>query len=320
MVPDAGPLQTGGHRRAFVADNGVHVAPGSKLRFCRAATVCSSWVAAGDLRVNEAGVWLESSAKGYAWSDIAFVDVESFDGLSTTGAIIGGTVGAVVVIPLLLLGSTLHATSRGFPRAGSHGGRPAPVADVAKVVVGVATVAAAPTPTPTLGGGTPLRHWRASALDTTARPSPLFTRSARIRSNIALGAAIDGSAAYDRNLVTSGAVARLRLGDYVELGAGARLAQSKHEDATWHGSRLYVAQFGFHAPVTPSFALPVGLDLAWGGDKALSDDVSLTWGLRYTSPSGRWSGTLHPLTPSWGRRDGDWSVRIGAGFELGVTL
>jgi hypothetical protein len=141
-----------------------------------------------------------------------------------------------------------------------------------------------------------------------------------VRNVISLGAVVDGKVASDGKLFASGAVARLRLGDFLELGAGARLATAKSEDGTWQQSKFLVAQGGFHAALTGRFALPLGLDVAWGGDKALSNQITAPIGVRYTSRSGRWYGTLHPATLSWTKRDGDWGFGVTSGLEFGATL
>jgi hypothetical protein len=89
----------------------------------------------------------------------------------------------------------------------------------------------------------------------------------------------------------------------------------------WERARMYVAQGGFHNQVTARIALPLGVDVAWG-DGALAREISIPWGIRYTARGGRWTGTLHPVTPSYAKRadadSGRWSIAVG--LELGATL
>jgi hypothetical protein len=73
--------------------------------------------------------------------------------------------------------------------------------------------------------------------------------------------------------------------------------------------------------VTARLSLPLGVDVAWGNGE-LEREIRIPLGLRYTSPSGRWTGTLQPATPSYAKRadadKGRWSVNVG--LELGFTL
>jgi hypothetical protein len=316
-IRDARSLRTGGHRDVFDAGD-ARVGPNSKLRFCDQDGDCSDWIYASDLRVDDEGAWIGSSKSGYAWSDVAFVDVKTFDGLKTSGAIIGVTAAIAAVIPIVLLATVVRAGPRGD--GVPVGARSYPEAAAAVGVASVAIDAATTTPPPTTAGdlgGYWAAHGRGAVV---GEPRKLFTVGARVRSYLTLGAAVDLNAATEGNLVTSGAVARLRLGDFLELGAGARLARGKGEDGAWQNTHWYVAQGSFHAPVTARFAFPLGLDIAWGGDKALSNQVTMPLGIRYTGASGRWYGTLHPASLSWVKRDGDWKFGIVSGFELAVTL
>ncbi len=309
QIHDAGSLRTGNHRDVFDAGP-ARIGPKSHVRFCRGAIGCSEWIDAPDLRVNDSGAWIASSMAGYAWSDVTRVEVKGFDGLKTTGAILGTTAAIATVVPLVLLASGMRRVPRGDgPRTRSY-----PEAKAAAVVAGVALEAAL-EPGPT--DETP--YWPASVRPDSVAP-PLFTRGARARSVISLGAVADASAGVDGDFVATGSVARLRLGDFVELGAGARLAHGKGEDGTWRSSWWYVVQGGLHAPVTARFSLPVGLDVAWGGERALSNQITAPLGLRYTSPSGRWSGTVAPFSPSWVKRDGNWRLGCQAGFGIGIAL
>jgi hypothetical protein len=308
-IHQAGPLRTGNHRDVFDAGS-ARVGPHSKLRFCRDAEGCSDWIRAADLRVDDAGAWLGSSREGYAWSDVTRVDVKDFDRLKTTGAILGTTAAVAVVVPAVLLASSL----RTVPRGDKPHVRRYPEATAAVVVASVAAEAATAPEQP---DATP--YWPPSARTDLDAPR-LFTRGARARSVVSVGAVVDASASIDGDLVTSGGVARLRFGDYVELGAGARVARGKGDDGTWHTSRWYVAQGSFHAPITARFALPIGLDIAWGGARALSNQVTIPWGLRYTSTSGRWFGTLNPVSPAWVKRDGNWRLGVVSGVGIGIAL
>jgi hypothetical protein len=314
-INDAGSLRKGGHRDVFDA-GGARIGPNSKLRFCDPDGDCSDWIYASDLRVDDAGAWIGSTRSGYAWSDVAQVEVKRFDGLKTSGAIIGVTAAVAAVIPIVLLASVARMGPRGD--GVPVGQRSYPEAAAAVAVAGVAIDAAttAPPETTDVGG-----YWAARGRGIVeGEPKKLFTVGARVRSYLTLGAAGDVHAATEGNLVTSGAVARLRLGDFLELGAGARLATGKREDGAWRSTYWYVAQGSFHAPVTARVAFPLGLDIAWGGDKALSNQVTIPLGVRYTGASGRWYGTLHPASLSWVKRDGDWKFGIVSGLELAVTL
>jgi hypothetical protein len=134
----------------------------------------------------------------------------------------------------------------------------------------------------------------------------------------------DARASLDGTLVGGGVGARLRLGDFLELGAGARLLTTRGEpgdpDRRWHASRLYVAHGGFHAPITARFALPVGLDVAWGKDDQLDRDIDIAWGIRFTSASGRWYATVHPASPAWLRTGVGWRFTTSSGVSFGATL
>lgn len=307
-IVDGRALRAGGHGGEFDA-GGVRISPNSRLRFCRASG-CSDWIAASDLRVDDVGVWLGSSKTGYRWDEVTDVEVRGFDGLKTTGAIVGISAAVVAVVPIITLAAILRI------KPGVSGGRsPALPEAKAVAVVGGALVAAAAESEARASRDEP-GGWYASARTEVQAPR-LFTLGARVRSVISLGAVLDGGVTFDGDLVTTGAVARLRLGDFLELGGGARLAQTRADDA-WHRAVWYVARGGFHAPVTAHVALPIALDVAWGGDKALSNQISVPWGLRLTRD--RWSATLHPFTPSWVKRDGDWKFTMIAGLALGVTL
>lgn len=306
-IRDAGSLREARHGGDFDA-GGARISPNSKLRFCRADN-CSDWITASDLRVDETGAWLGATKAGYLWRDVERVEVKGFDGLKTTGAIVGISAAVVAVIPIIALAALLRI------RPGNDGGAPPSFPEAkAAAVIGGAVVAAAVEEADTVETDEP-GGWYASAR-TLRQPPRLFTLGARVRSVITLGAVADGGATVDGELVTAGALARLRLGDFLELGGGARHARSRiagHDTANW-----YVAQGGFHAPITANVALSVGLDVAWGGEKALSNQITAPIGLRLSVD--RWSATLRPLSPSWVKRDGDWKFATFASVELGVTL
>lgn len=313
----ASALRKGNHRDAFNAGD-VRIAPNSELRFCRTHRGCSEWIEASELRVDDAGVWFDGV--GYEWSEVDYCEVKGFDGIKTTGAIIGVTAGVAIIIPIALLAMSLKSLPRALPNDG-----PPPAASddsgvsTTAALAGLAVAAATAKPA---GDGGGLFYWGATRRrGATAEPPRLFSTAARVRSNITLGAFVDSGVAYERDLVTGGAVARLRLADFFEVGAGARVAHTKGMDGAWDTTRMYVVQAGFHSPVTARFALPLGVDVAWGNGE-LEREIRIPWGFRYTSPSGRWTGTFQPVTPSYAKRadadSGRWTITTG--LELGVTF
>ena len=312
-VTSASALRHGGHRDVFAVGSAV-VGPNSELRFCRAREGCSEWSDASDLRVDDGAVWIEPSSS-YWWGEMDRVEVRGHDGVKTTGAIVGAAAATVLVIPILLVAAYMKALPKDGPPSTSNDGTR--VAAAAVAIAGVAAEAAtAPEPVESdpYWGATVRRD--ASSADA----ARLFTVGARVRSFITLGAFLDGSAATKGDLWSSGVIARLRLASFLEVGAGARIAYTKRE-AGWERARMNVVQGGFHNVVTPRIALPLGVDVAWGAG-ALAREIRIPWGIRYTSPSGRWTGTIHPVTPSYAKRadadGGRWSINIG--LELGFTL
>ncbi len=315
----ASALRHGGHRDLFAIGD-AEVGPNSELRFCHAQHGCSEWIEASDLRVDERGVWVDDDSN-YLWSEVTEVDVRGHDGIKTTGAIVGVAAVAVIVIPILLVAAYMKALPKdGPPTESSSSSR---TAAAAVAIVGVAAdAAAASAESESQAPGEP--YWGAtlrSGGETSAAASRLFSTGARVRAYLTLGAFLDSSVATKGDLVTGGAIARLRLGSFLELGAGARVARTKRLDGAWDTTQMYVAQGGFHNQVTARIALPLGVDVAWGKDE-LEREIRIPWGIRYTSPSGRWTGTLYPVTPSYAKRadadKGRWSINVG--FELGVTL
>jgi hypothetical protein len=314
----ASALRHGGHRDVFSVGD-AEVGPNSELRFCHAQHGCSEWIEASDLRVDEQGVWVDHDSN-YLWSEVSEVDVRGHDGIKTTGAIVGVAAVAVIVIPILLVAAYMKALPKDGPPAESSSSSSGRTAAAAVAIAGVAADAAMAS-AETVESGDP--YWGATlrpGVENPAAASRLFSTGARVRAYITLGAFLDSSVATKGDLVTGGAVARLRLASFLELGAGARMAYTKGASG-WERAPMYVAQGGFHNQVSARIALPLGVDVAWG-DGALAREIRIPWGIRYTSPSGRWTGTLQPVTPSYAKRadadSGRWSINVG--LELGVTL
>jgi hypothetical protein len=169
---------------------------------------------------------------------------------------------------------------------------------------------------------TPAGTWAAVvAPPASAAAAPLFTTGARVRAIARLTASLDAGAAIAGDVVSTGAVARVRLADMFELGGGVRVIDSRGAMG-WSRSTTGVFQVGLHAPLDAGyrFAIPIGLELGGGG--GIGHDLRLPWGLRYTAPSGHWFATISPATPQHLRRDdrltGRWSLL--AGVELGASF
>lgn len=290
----------------------ARVSPGSEVRFCHITQGCSDWVSAADLRVDERGAWIDKDA-GYLWADMARVEVKRFDGVKTAFAILGTAAAVVIVVPILLAAGAL----RNVPTGGGPRERSYPEAKAA-VAVGAIALEAATTPEPADTDA----YWPASARPIKLAPR-LFTTAARVRDVITAGAFADADASYSSGYATTTALARLRLGNFLEGGAGMRFAYAKDDRGTWRDSKLRVIQGGFHAPFTARLAMPIALDVAWGtGD--IDRDVRIVWGLRYTSRSGRFNVTLRPATFGWTRTQRnhtkEWKYATTGGIEVGFTL
>jgi hypothetical protein len=310
----ASALRHGGHRDLFTIGD-AKVGPNSELKFCHVQHGCSDWIEASDLRVDESGVWVDRSSS-YGWDEVSRIEIKGQDGLKTTAAIVGVAAVAVIVIPILLVAAYMKALPKDGPPTDSNDGT-----RVAAAAVAIAGVAAEVATQPEPVDVDP--YWGAtlrSRAEQSVGASRLFTLGARVRSVATVGAFLDSSVATTGDLVTSGAIARLRLASFIEAGVGARIARTKGERG-WERARMFVAQGGFHNQVTARIALPLGVDVAWG-DGALEREIRIPWGIRYTARGGRWTGTLQPVTPSYAKRadadGGRWSISVG--LELGVTL
>ena len=126
---------------------------------------------------------------------------------------------------------------------------------------------------------------------------------------------LDSSVALHGDLIGTGAIARIRLAEVVELGGGVRV-----DDVRGHGvSTTGLFQIGLRMPLGEHdrLALPVGFEVGGGG--AVDVDLRFPWGVR--AMSGRWSVTLDPATPQYLHIEGEprrWS--IASGVELGASF
>lgn len=140
-----------------------------------------------------------------------------------------------------------------------------------------------------------------------------------MRSIVLPTVSLDGGAALRGDQITSGAIARLRFADVIEIGGGVRIAETRGM-AGWSRSTTGVFQVGLHLPLDAGFrwALPIGFEVGGGGNVDL--DIRFPWGFRYSA--GRWFGTVSPATPAFLRQTdephGRWSLLVGG--EVGASF
>ena len=249
------------------------------------------------------------SKVGWRWDEVAQIRVQNLSGGKTLAAIIGTSALAIVIAPIALAYGGLRSV-------GNHGGAPVrPISiDGTKVEAAARIVDEAFDPERVTVPGSWAPQLAASE-STHARP--LFSTGANVRSVIRPTLELDAGAATDGDLMGTGLLARIRLGDVFEIGGGVREVMSR-DDRGWKRSTTHVFQAGLHLPLDAGyrFAIPLGFEASGGG--AVAHDIRIPWGFRYTR--GRTFITAMPATPGWMRttsqRTGRWSWNASAAFGV----
>ena len=246
---------------------------------------------------------------GWRWRDVQAVTAKNVSGGKTAAAVVVASA-AVAAIALVLAPVAVLA---GVPlRAGGGGGGGGGGGSI-----------------PIGGGGgsgsgeTQLEPWQpAPATFENRDAAPLFTLGRRVRAVIQPTVTLDSSVSYGRDLISTGALARIRFGETFEIGGGVRsLETSAAGSSGWQRSTAGVFAAGLHLPLadTIRLAMPLGFEIGAGGQVNL--DLRVPWGLRYTSKSSRWFATLSPATPSYLRvRDEPSRWSLTAGTEVGLMF
>ncbi|HEY4178600.1 MAG TPA: hypothetical protein VGM90_17250 [Kofleriaceae bacterium] len=259
-----------------------------------------------------------SSKFGWAWKDIGAVEVENPSAGKTFGATVGIAALTAALLPVALAAGALGGGSTGnfhfgHPRHPSGGGAH-PGLEIAAQVIDAGTRPSTPHATSDQFDAT-------LAFAPVASTSRMFTTAARVHGIIRGTLALDSSVAYAGDHLGAGLIAKVRLGEMFELGAGAREVTT-HDAMGWRASTTPVIAANWHLPLDAEyrFAIPVGFEVSWGGQVA--HDVRFPIGLRYTTHDGRYFGTLYPATPQHVRVDseknGRWS--LATSLELGVSF
>lgn len=285
----------------------ARIDPNTTMRFQNHAGEWTAPTPARNLYVDQAGVWTDRSGDdapmgrktrvGWHWDDVQNVEVENLSGGKTLGAIVGYTALAVALLPLALLmrggpsfsGGGPHLAGGGAVGAGGHGSSGG----------GGGAVAATLSLGASGGDRTTTETWApAFAEHAELDARPMFTLGQRVRAIALPTVALDTSMGTRGDLVTTGAVARIRLGGVFEIGGGVRSAEVRAPTG-WTQSVTGVFQIGLHLPLDAGLriAIPVGFEVGGGG--AVATDLRFPWGLRYTSATGRWFATATPASPSY---------------------
>ena len=243
---------------------------------------------------------------GWRWDRVDAVEVENISGSKTLGAIVGTVALSIALLPAALVLNGLGSSGIGHGSSGARAG------NAAGHALGGG------------GGGGPAKpgDWMPEIADRTSLDARrLFSTGSRVRSIMRGTVSIDGAAVTRRDLIASGMIGRLRFADIFEIGGGVRLVEAR-STMGWSHSTTGVFQVGFHLPLDAGFriAVPLGFEASSGG--VIAHDLRFPWGLRYTSASGRWFGTLQPATPAHVRLDGEphgrWSIAVGS--EVGLSF
>lgn len=293
------------------------VSPGPRVTSIRVHTAEQGWrPPLNNSRLVDIDLLATSTKLGWRWDEVAAIKLQNLSGGKTAAALVGTAAIAVVVAPIALLAGTAGGM-RNYdgPAGGGRGSGPSldGTLDTAGRLVDLAIEADRAHPRGT---------WAPQLAPAESLSSkPLFSTGAQWRSVIRPTLSFDAGAATDKDSLGTGVIARIRFADVFEIGGGAREVWA-HDARGWLRSTTKVFQTGLHLPLDAGyrFALPIGFEASGGGHVA--HDLRFTWGLRYTSASGRYFVTAMPATPQWMRttseRTGRWSWNTSA--ELGVSF
>lgn len=258
---------------------------------------------------------LETAAKfGWAWSEISALEVENLSPGKTFGVFLGTSAFAILLLPIALVGSGGSGSVKvSGPKLGLVPGSPLSVAlDAADAVANSALTASLPAP----------GSWEPQLAPTPVTgTSRMFTLGARVHALLRGTLTLDTSAAFAGDHLGTGLMVHARIAELLEVGGGVRGVMTK-DARGWASSTTGVFYLGWHLSLDADyrFAIPVGFEVGGGGE--VGHDVRFPFGLRYTTPTGRYFATIYPATPQHLRvtseRAGRWSST--STLELGVSF
>jgi hypothetical protein len=304
--------------------------PASAVRFRRDDGYVTPWVSASSLWTNERGVFLRrppaegapgpGTFEGIEWGHVLGAEVKNFEGGQTVLAAVGvGAIGALLAAAV--------AADVDDDRACARAGRACGGARVAAAGRAAALAAAAADRGDGAGAAD---AWAPSARHFgqpgAARPDPegarpLFDGAAKRRSSVRGLVAAEATVAPDdrgRLPAQGGALAGVRLADFVELGLGARGVAGRDGEPT---QTVVVGRAGLHGEFGAArrVALPLSVDV--GAGAGVSSYVRANWGVRFRIYDEITLG-LFPASPTRveraaGRGRSGWSVAAGAELSWG---
>lgn len=290
------PLRDARHPEALVlrTEDGrrVRLGAGSEVRLC-SASGCSDWLDAGDLTVDDRGVY--HGRAGWAWADLARVEVSTVGGDRTLAALAGTTAVVAVVAAVAIVAIVVASLPRDEPAGDGDGDLGL---DAASAVIGA--IWSRPEDEP----GT----WK-PALEAGADTAPAFGRRARRRAAIRVLVAADTLVTRARDHVESLTVG-LRLGELLEVGAVVRHVGA---GATTRLGAVGVYLGGhFALDAAHRVAIPLGFDVVRDDGET---HARLRWGLRARVWRDVFAGVA-PWNPTY--VGGRWLYP--SGVEVGVAF
>lgn len=309
-VPAESLPQRGLSRPAALAtsDGAVKLDPNSRVRLLRLDGLYTPWVSASDLYIDANGISVHDDERneGLAWAEVQGAEVENLNG--------GVTAVAVVGVSALIVGVVLMALSSKGGGGSSSAGGAVRAADGAIRIAGAASRS---------GGGTrasePVHHGTASTFGSALGPltanssvEPIFDEGAQRRSLLRLTGAIDAARGFtDRGPMQAGAVAALRLWNFIEVGGGGRMIGTTDAPSESYRTVAF-GRVGVHGELDARrrLALPFSVDLGGGARGAYA---RLNGGLRVRVYDEVSIG-LYPFNPTFdqaGNRKRPWTFQSG---------
>jgi hypothetical protein len=271
-----------GSRHVRITAASVRVSIGNKS---------TRWIKAGQIRLNQTSITL-GELGSFKWRDLDDVEVRNRSAGRTAIALIGAAAATVIVSPVVLAAATLTRSGRvaknlfgavigGVIRAADDPGRKAPLLE----------------PEPTKPKPTKPKRSPPDA--------PLFTRNARRRSVVKVGAGVwfGNHLARPRSEFSGSLRVGVRLMDLIDLGVGLEHLAIRRAAPDYRSTWLGFATLGVHLDFDSQRRFGLALGSEVGGSGYVRMQWRAVWGIRLRIRDELRFG-IYPFTPTY-RRFGD---------------
>lgn len=296
----------------------VEFGPNATLRIVSAHDTTE--LPASSLYSNEWGLFQKNGDPIGAWDELDTIEVEQFDGAATVAVSACAAV-AIIALAALLKSAPSASGSKGSSGGGGGGGKAPPVRSAPNAPTSGSAVnpavselvfrTAEALANGATQNGTAVVVATSTDLDEVATAIPLFSRGARRRANVRFLARVEGGACWpggggSADCITSGARLGLRLLDFIELTAGARVETNQTRNVSVPLATLGAMLHG-ESPSAHWFAIALGASVAFDGTRA---HVVPQFSVRFRPLRGLWLG-LVPVEPIYASETATWSMASG---------